>query len=77
MAVSGQHEAMQRVGARAEARMQDAARIAGGLCGELRSAFDQGDGDTALRKGMSGGAAGDAAADDEGGAGVYCEWLVA
>jgi hypothetical protein len=44
--------------------MQDAAWVAGALCGELRGAFDQGDGDAALREGVGGGASGNAAADD-------------
>jgi hypothetical protein len=55
---------MQRVHACAEARIQNAARVAGTFGGELRGAFDQGDGDAALGEGVGGGASGDAAADD-------------
>ncbi len=69
MAVGGQHEAMQGIHAGTETRMQDAARIAGAGSGELRGALDQGDSDAALCERMCRSAAGDAAADDEGGGG--------
>jgi len=71
MAICRQHQTMQGVHPRTEARVENAARIAGSGTGQLRRTVNEGDRDATLRQRMGSGATGETGADDESGRNIH------